>query len=85
MVGTSRNDWAHRRTGQAQGIDIFCQTITAIIPLDTCLTVKLMLKGILWLIVLLALLGFHTAFMALFLFVGIVGLVAKMFFAPFRF
>ena len=43
-----------------------------------------MLKGIFWLMVLLALIGFRTPFIALFLVVAIVGFVTKMFFAPFK-
>ena len=69
---------------QFQGLDIFCQAIRAMIQLGFCPTVMPMLKGIFWSIVLLALIGFHMHILALFLFMGIVGVVAKMFFAPFR-
>lgn len=43
-----------------------------------------MLKGIFWLLVLLALVGFHTHLLAMFLLIAFVGFVAKMFFAPFK-
>jgi hypothetical protein len=43
---------------------------------------SLMLKGNFWLMVIFALVGFHTHLLALFLFVAIVGFVATKFFAP---
>lgn len=42
-----------------------------------------MVKGFFWLIVLFALFGGGTWLLALFLFIVIVGMVAKMFFSPF--
>ena len=64
-------------------LDIICPADGNNLTLDLCPTVMPMLKGVFWLIVLLALIGFHSHLIALILCLGIVGLVAKMFFAPF--